>query len=353
MAAPPLPHTIAIELSSGQVTQVPLAQVSRIGYRKRPGEPEEWTFDKPMVLMRSGDRMGVRMPTSDLDVATRYGSLKLKPAAVSAVSFANDEHGIHEIFLADGSHFAGLVTADRFDMVLSSAPKQTPVTFPTSAIARVQLAPKADEPDENTPTLTLANEDQLVGVLAGRLKLETAFDTLNVDAAQVKNLRHTKGSVQDVQVTLWDDTTVSGQLTDTELTCNLRCGVSMRVPVALVEEYTQPAPQPSDAVIQKVKDLVAQLNGDDWKGRDRAETQLVGLGPVVAITLKQMRSAQNPEAQQRIDSVLKQLEKAEPKPGPATTTVAPAGDVPAAVPAAAPAIAPVPAAPAPNPPAIR
>jgi hypothetical protein len=228
-------------------------------------------------------------------------------------------------------------------MLLSSAGKQTPVTFPTSAISRIQLAAKAEEPDENTPTLSLANEDQLVGVLTGKLKLETAFDTLNVDAAQVKTLRHSKGSVQDVQVTLWDDTTVSGQLAEPELNCTLRCGVAMRVPVALIEEYQQPAPQPSDAMIGKVKDLVAQLNADDWKARDRAETQLVGLGPVVAITLKQMRPAQNPEAQQRIDSVLKQLEKVDPKPTPPAS--GPAAETPAAGGAAAPAAAPA------NPPA--
>lgn len=323
---------LAIELSSGQVTQVPLAQVSRLGYRKRAGEPEEWTFDKPLVLMRSGDRMAVQMPTTDIDVATRYGQLKLKPSAVAAVSFANDEHGIHEVFLADGSKFAGLVTADRFDMKLSTGASAggTPVSIPSSAIGRLQLISKVEEPDDNTPTLSLTNDDQLVGVLAGKLKLETAFDTLNLDAAQIKSLRHTKGSVQDVQVTLWDDTTVSGQLTDTQLACKLRCGVTMQVPVALVEEYSQPVPQPSDALIQKVKEQVGQLNADDWKARDRAETQLVGMGPIVGGTLKLLRGAQSPEAQQRIDSILKQFEKqAETKSPVANPPTAPeAGGAP-------------------------
>jgi hypothetical protein len=325
---------LAIELSSGQVTQVPLAQVSRLGYRKRPGEPEEWTFDKPLVLMRSGDRMAVQMPTTEIDVATRYGQLKLKPSAVAAVSFANDEHGIHEVFLADGSKFAGLVTAERFDMKLSSGANAggTPVSIPSSAIGRLQLISKVEEPDDSTPTLSLTNDDQLVGVLAGKLKLETAFDTLNVDAAQIKALRHTKGAVQDVQVTLWDDTTVSGQLTDAQLACKLRCGVTMQVPVALVEEYNQPAPQPSEALVQRVKEQVAQLNADDWKARDRAETQLIGLGTIVGGTLKSLRGAQSPEAQQRIDSILKQFEKQTgekpPAGGPPVPTPPEAGGAP-------------------------
>jgi hypothetical protein len=227
-------------------------------------------------------------------------------------------------------------------MKLSTGGKDTPVTFPCSAIARLQLNPHTPELDEYTPTLNLTNEDMLVGVLAGKLKLETAFDTLNLEAAQIKSLRHAKGSVQDVQVTLWDETTVSGQLSETELTCNLRCGVTMRVPVALVEEYNQPSPQPSDAMIKKVTAFVAELNADDWKARDRAETQLVGLGPVVVGTLKQLRSAQNPEAQQRIDSVLKQLAKQSETKSP--TSAGPAA--PGAPADTAPAVAPnAPAAP--------
>jgi hypothetical protein len=338
-------ETIAIELSSGQVTQVPLAQVSRMGYRKRPGEPEEWTFEKPLVLMRSGDRMGVQLPSFDIDVATRYGALKLKPAAISAITFASEDHGIHQIVLSDGSKFAGLVTAEKFEMKLSTGGKDAPVTFPVSAVGRMQFAPRAEEIDDGAPTLSLSNEDQLVGALAGKLKLETAFDTLNVDAAQIKALRHAKGSVQDVQITLWDETTVSGQLTETELTCNLRCGVTMRVPVALIEEYQQPAPRPSDALLKRVKEAVVELNADDWKARDRAEAALVGLGPIIIAPLRELRAAQSPEAQQRIDSVLKQLNaKAveEPKPGTTPGAGPGAGPAPDAPPAPVAPVAPVP-----------
>jgi hypothetical protein len=303
-------ETISVELSSGQVTQVPLSQITRLGYRKRPNEPEEWTFDKPLVLMRSGERIGVQVPQYDIDVATRYGALKLKPSTIATLTLANDEHGIHEISLSDGSKFAGLVVSEKFEMKLSAAGNSnTSVTFPASAVGRIQFSPKVEDLDDSSPTLTLSNEDVLVGTLAGKLKLETAFDVLNLDAGQIKTLRHTKGSVQDVQVTLWDETTVSGQLAETELTCNLRCGVAMKVPVALVEEYSQPTPQPSGQIVEKAKQLVSELSAEDWKARDRAETALVGLGPIIVPTLKQLRGDQKPEAQQRIDAVLKTLEK--------------------------------------------
>jgi hypothetical protein len=240
--------------------------------------------------MRSGERIGVQVPAY--------------------------EHGIHEIALSDGSKFAGLVASEKFEMKLSAAGNNnTSVTFPASAVGRIQFSPKVEDLDDSSPTLTLSNEDVLVGTLAGNLKLETAFDVLKLDAGQIKTLRHTKGSVQDVQVTLWDETTVSGQLAETELTCNLRCGVAMKVPVALVEEYSQPTPQPSGQIVEKAKQLVSELSAEDWKARDRAETALVGLGPVIIPTLKQLRGGQKEEAQQRIDAVLKTLEK---QGGPAT-----------------------------------
>ena len=66
-------ETVELELSSGQTTKLPLSQITRLGYRKRVGEPEEWTFDKPTLLLRSGERIGVQMPTDDLSVMTRYG----------------------------------------------------------------------------------------------------------------------------------------------------------------------------------------------------------------------------------------------------------------------------------------
>jgi len=108
---------------------------------------------------------------------------------------------------------------------------------------------------------------------------------------------------------LWDETSVSGQLQEQELAILLRSGVAMKVPVALVEEYNQPRPQTSGAVVESIKSLVGELNSDDWKQRDAAQEKLIAMGPVVISTIKSIRAAQPPEAQQRIDLVLKQLDK--------------------------------------------
>jgi small nuclear ribonucleoprotein (snRNP)-like protein len=303
-------ESIKLELSSGQVTDIPLGQIVRMGYRKRSGEPEEWVFDKPLVLMRSGDRVGVEMPADPIDISTRYGVLKIKPAAIAAILFQSDEHGVHEIHLTDGSKFAGLVNATEFEMKLTGGTKETTVKFPASSIGRLQLAGKVEEEDETTPVLELQNQDHLIGKLEGKLKLDTAFDTISLNAAEIKKLSHTaKGSSLDVQVSLWDDTTVSGQLQEQDLECHLSSGVAMKVPVALVADYSNPRPAPSAVVAEKIKSIVKDLNAEDAKVREQAESQLTAMGSVVIGMLKELRPAQSAEGQQRIDGVMKAIEK--------------------------------------------
>ena len=116
--------TLAIQMSSGQTINVPLQQITRVGYRKRAGESEESVFekavDKPFILLRGGDRMAIKVPPVPIDVLTRYGLLKLKPAQIASIIFQADDQPVHSILLTDGSQFAGLVSADQFQIDLAS-----------------------------------------------------------------------------------------------------------------------------------------------------------------------------------------------------------------------------------------
>jgi hypothetical protein len=267
-----------------------------------------------MVMMRSGDRVAVQLPAGPIDVATRYGQLKLAPASIAAIAFQNEDNGVHTIYLTDGSHFAGLAIGNDFEMKLADTAGGQVVKFPATAIARMQFVPELPDLDEQTvPTLQLATGDELVGTLEGALKLDTAFDTLAFDGREVKKLSRTGGSSTDVQVVLWDDSSVSGQLQEQELACRLNSGAVMKVPVGLVEQYTQPQPRPSASRVEKIKSLVGELGAADWKQRDRAAAQLAAMGPTAAPVLRELRSAQPEEVQQRLDTVLKQIGQ-----GPAT-----------------------------------
>ncbi|HZZ42587.1 MAG TPA: hypothetical protein VFE58_06595 [Tepidisphaeraceae bacterium] len=298
--------SLHLQLSSGQVTSIPLSQVSRMGFRKRPGEPEEWTLTKPMVLLRTGDRVQIDLPTQPISVATRYGKLTLDPKTVSSLILAAEDSGVHEIILADGSKFAGLVDGDSFDMILIGGKEE--VKFPANAVARIQFSPPND-PDADAPTMDLVNGDKLVGQLTGEFKLDTSFDTLTINGAEVKRLAHPDPAGLDVQITLWDDSTCSGQLEQPDVPMKLNSGVTLTIPAALIAEYTQPEPTPSPAMIARITALVTSLGAEDYKQREQAETDLTAMGPSVARILRDLKPTQSPEAQQRIDTVLKGLEK--------------------------------------------
>lgn len=303
--------SLSMELSSGQVVKVPLAQITRAGYRKRTGEPDEFTFDKPFVQLRTGDRINVVMPTGPIEVQTRYGLLKLDPNSIASLLFQSDETGVHQVLLTDGSKFSGLVTAPQFDMKLATATGQT-MKFPASSVVRFQLVGAVADTDDTTPSLSMGNEDLLIGTLSGQLKLDTAFDTLQLDGAQIRRIAHLAPGSADLEVTLWDGTRVSGQLETPQLDVKLMSGPTMSIPVALMAEYNQPMPQPAASMIDRIKATVADLSADDWKQRDSAEATLVAMGQPVLAVLREMRPSQSPEAQARIDAVIKQVSGAKP-----------------------------------------
>ena len=339
-------ETISLELSSGQLTQIPLSQIARIGYRRRPGESAdtaadqtaEQSADQSIVLLRTGDRMAVLPPEGTIDFLTRYGLLKLDPKAIGAIAFQSDDNAVHTAYLTDGSHFAGLVASEEFKMKLRGtrpaqvegadngaattqplASEQT-ITIPAAALFRWQLSCKTAEPGDDSPALRLANGDLFVGSLAGELKLDTLFDTITINAGEIHSLTHTPDAGSDVQIELWDQTRLSGSLRDEKLTCALSSGQAVNVPVALIESYSQPQPQPSDGMVQQIKLVVANLSADDWKQRDQAQNQLTAMGPMIAVVLKQLLPSQPPEAQQRLEAVLKQFADKKSSGGAASVT---------------------------------
>jgi hypothetical protein len=298
---------IGLELSDGQMMEIPLAQISRVGYRRRPGEPEDPVFDKPFVLMRTGERIAIQPPTAPITVHTRFGPMQLKPEALTAIVFQNEEHAVHEVRMTDGTRLAALVDAVTLEVKLAGS-DQT-IKFPLTTAARLQLRAEAEEVGDDTPQLKLTNDETLVGTLSGKLQLDTGFSLLNLDAEGIKSLARIKESPADVQVALWDETSFRGQLQEPQVTCVTKGGLEIKVPIALVEEYSQPLPRPSPAMINKIKELVARLNADDWNQRQKAQEQLAGMGGIVAGVLKELRPAQPEEAQSRIDQILSGLDK--------------------------------------------
>ncbi len=311
------PQTIDVELSSGQTTKIPLSQITRLGYRKRADEPEEWVFNRPFVTLRTGERLFVAMPTAPIPFATRYGVLQVDPKSIASIDWQSDATSVHEMTLTDGTTLAGLYAGDQVELLRDGS--TTPFKIEASKIFRWQFKSTDDSTDEAGASLDTGSGDHFVGSITGPLHVETSFDSLQIAGEQIGHLERLKDSPSDVQIKLWDGATLSGRLVETDLPVKTVSGLEIKVPLGLVKEYDQPAPKPPTAVTEQIKLLVKQLNADDWKARDRAQDQLIALGPNAAPMLVELRAAQPAESQQRIDTILKQLagkEKSNPAPNP-------------------------------------
>lgn len=300
-------ETISIQLSSGQTTAVPLSQVARLGYRKLVGDSDDIAFSKPMIVLRSGDRLAFEPPSEPIEILTRFGKISLPMAKFAAIDLQGTESAVHVATLTDGSRFGGLLQTDQVSFKLAATGQA--ISLPVGAIAMLQMQADLPEPAADAPTLLLSGGDELVAPLQGELKLDTAFDTLTLKATEITAITPLKESGFDVQVTLWDQTTVSGQLRDGLLACTLAGDVKLSVPLPLLEEYAQPQPMPSGNAVENIQKLVGELGADDFPAREQAEAQLVALGDVVIPVLKELRAKQPLEAQQRIDSILTKLGK--------------------------------------------
>lgn len=329
---------LRLQLTSGQVTSVPLSSVKRVGWRKRAGDPEDFKYDRPMLALRSGDRLLIERPRGPFALATRMGTLRLPSEVVAAIDFQPADVPHHEVELIDGSRLFGIVTSDPIEFSTIALGPSRPLQFSVGSLARLQLAPagsmgdtastttrpataaatttnaSADESD--LPRLSLGSGgDQLVGALSGRLSLDTSFDTIDVQSAEIAGLRRTGDASAEVQITLGDGQLLSGRIRGDAVNCVLQCGVPVKVPVSLIEEYVQPFPQPPPKVFAEVTSLVAQLSGPDVVGGDRAAEALRKMGPRISGALRTLRADQTAATQARLDEVLASFkEQRSPQP---------------------------------------
>ena len=301
-------QTVGIELAGGQVVTIPLSEVSRIGIRKAAGEPETLKPDKPMVTLRNGDHLAIVPLKQPIAIATRFGALQLPPDAIESIELQPEETPGHRILLNDQSSFTGIVTAAEFPLQFVTSVGQV-AKVPVSAIRRLDVSLPRENPESPAAIMNLSGGDTLAGALDGDFKLDTGFTIITIKAAEVCRLIRTPGTASDAQVTLWDQTSIRGQIQESALPMKLGSGAAVNIPVGIIADYACASPQPKSAVADKIKALITQLNADDWKQREEAEKNLLAIGAPIVSTLKDLRAAQPPEAQQRIDSILKQLEK--------------------------------------------
>jgi len=176
---------------------------------------------------------------------SRYGRLEFKPDAIASLVFQSDETPVHQVVLTDGSQISGLIDLNPLRLELTTGASASAVSFPQSAVSRLDLAPVKES--EKPPTLMLSGGDRLIGTIAGVLTLDTTFDSLKIDGSHIRAIAQTPDAPGEVQVITSEGATISGRLNGESVTLSLACGASVSVPVAMLEKFSQPTTMPSGA----------------------------------------------------------------------------------------------------------
>ncbi len=257
------------------------------------------------------------MPPSQIDVATRMGMVHLRPDMIASIDFDSPAASANQIDLIDGSHFSGIVTADCLEFRSSFLGSSRPLRFGIGSLARLQFVRQVEGSDSSRPTarpasadeseladITLRGGESLVGSPEGRVCLETAFDTIQIDAAEIAAMQRVSDESDEVQLTLSDGAVAGGRIQSEVMSVRLQCGLSLTVPMSMIEEYFQPFPQSTPKVLTQVKELVTELCSSDGLRSDRAAEALKKMGPPIMGAMKSVRAGQSPIAQSRINEIL-------------------------------------------------
>ena len=161
---------VELQIASGQKVSIPLPQVARFGVRAGTAEPTTAPESRPMVQLRTGDRLAIVMPVEPLQVVTRFGSLSLSADSIAGIDLQPDQSPVHLISLKDGSRFSGLIASDSLSFSLARGGN---LTVPTAVVRKVTFAPANENDDINAMRLT--GDDTLAAVLPESLALHTTY----------------------------------------------------------------------------------------------------------------------------------------------------------------------------------
>lgn len=303
-------QTIPLRLSSGQLTQVPMAQVSRLGYRTPASDPPEWKFDQPMAFLTGGERFRIEPPADPIELVTRYGTLKLEPDQISTILLGSA--GVHEVFLSDGSHLTGIVNRGVWPLKLLTATSSEPVQINSAAIERIQFKVPVSNAGANEPSLGLIGTDIVSARLSGTIRLVTTFDTLTLNGPEIRSIARPNPGLPDVQVTMADQSTFRGTIDAPTLPVQMTAGPTLEIATAAIRDYQNPRPFPAATIVRQAEELIAQLGAGDWKQREQVEAQLTAMGPSIIGVLEQALPNQDAEAKERLATIIKMLQKDQP-----------------------------------------
>ncbi len=237
---------VRIRLTGGNEMSIPVEKLSACSFKISPQHPEQVKITRPVVVLRSGQRLFFRPEDVDFNFHTEYGRLLLNPDNLHAILLDTPESGLHRALFANGSVLSGLLAPENFRMKLDLGPE---LNIRRQLVMQFILNPTAKrDGDDKLATLKTRNEDVLRGHIEDEvLPVRTRYETIRVKSYEIAKMdfmaeESTPGTVK---IKLFDGTTLSGRLENDSIRFNMEPGPKIDVFAGHIRQIICPKPLPA------------------------------------------------------------------------------------------------------------
>ena len=277
-----LPKKIRFELSDGIEGEIETSKLDRIVPRLKPSlKQEDWKkgkwfeFEKPVFVYKTGERLTGDFGRETIDIHTEIGKIALPVNQLISIKNSKKPNMPSRFLTKDGQTFSGMLY-DPFEVTIFDGSSQTIYPKNLSSVFLDETGPSSKSRSAFRPYLKLSGQDFLyVKLLSDKTPLEftTAFGIREMSPEQISSLKSKSGFQQGFEITLWDDSTLNGQLKTEKLSVEI-LGTEMQIPASQLMEYYNPMSLPPIEIRKKYIELIHQLGSKKYDERANAIKQL-------------------------------------------------------------------------------
>ncbi|MFW6132265.1 MAG: hypothetical protein ACOC8F_00095 [Planctomycetota bacterium] len=224
--------------ATGDQLTVPPADLATVGYRVSPDKPEEVRLAEPVIVLRSGARLGFSPADFPGAFLTEYGRLKLDADHLQSVELTGVDGGLHRAIFRNGTVLSGLLLDEQIDLPVKLG---LSVRVGRGRVRRFVLP--AEQIDKPCVELTLRNDDVLRGYIVDEtLTVRTRYGRIDARPDKLKSLSLDPArGVGYVRLELHDGTSVSGRLVGRSIRFRVTPGPVLDVFVGHIQNISCPA----------------------------------------------------------------------------------------------------------------
>ena len=317
------PESIEFGLADGGSGEISLLDISRLVPKLPkvidPKNKGKWfKFTQPVFVYKNGDRIAGELLSSELEIHLSVGEMLIPLANLKTIELTRNDDGSDrgEFLTADGQQFSGMFYKEIEVRVWDDTVIKIPPTDLKSIYLEAGNDTASGEIPTDKPILKLGEEEFLIATIKAEkqpLEFKTAFGVRTIDPSQISKLSYVPGLAGEMQIVLWDGSTLTGKLTAEHVVFEI-LGTDMKLLPSMIGDYSNPNALPPESMRQKYLDLIDQLGSPKFKEREAAFERLERDADKIRGLLESRFEGADAETKSRLAKLLgRKIEKSKKK----------------------------------------